>query len=270
MATYDYDIANMALARLGQGQITSLGQTGRDAEVCNLFYAENRDFCLTLTDWITLTTRVHLVRAGKIAISKITQASPCVLTCSGHVYTSGMLLTVEDALGMTEINDGVYVVKTYTATSITLYTVYGSALDATSWAAYTSGGYAYMGAGANWQYVYDVPTDCTKFLTVLDEDFGESETYTWMREKDDIYTNVENAGAKYIKTTATISRYSTPLIHLMAARLAWCICPRITNDQKLLAQLYREWMELAALGRMENAERKVSNEPGETLWVNAR
>ena len=270
MATNDYDIANLALARLGQGTITSLAQAGRDAEVCNLFYSQNRDYCLNVADWVAVTNKVHMARAGKISISSATAAEPPELTCTGHVFVDGDLITVEDALGMTQMNGGVYVVTAYTSTTITLYDTEGEAVDGSGWSAYTSQGFAYRHPGIDRAFVYDLPSGCLKVLTLLSENFGESETYTWTREKDLLYCDVEYAGVKYLSQQTDVSLFDEDLVELMAARLAWLICPRICNDQTLRNTLNNEWMAIAGRGQMTNAEGSQNDAQGESLWVNAR
>ena len=270
MATNDYDIANLALARLGQGQITSLGQAGRDAEVCNLFYAQNRDYCLGASDWVAVTSKVHMARAGKVSISKATAAEPVVLTCTGHLFVTGDLVTVEDALGMTQLNDGVYVVNAYTSITIALYTTEGAKTSGTLYSAYTSQGFAYRHPGNDWGYIYDLPSGCLKVLGVLSEVLGESEEYTWKREKDLLYCDVDYAAVKYLAQQTDVSKFDEDLVELMAARLAWLVCPRISNDQTLRGTLNNEWMAILGRGQMTNAEGSQNDGIGESLWINAR
>ena len=104
----------------------------------------------------------------------------------------------------------------------------------------------------------------------LSENFGESETYTWTREKDLLYCDVEYAGVKYLSQQTDVSLFDEDLVELMAARLAWLICPRISNDQTLRNTLNNEWMAIAGRGQMTNAEGSQNDAQGESLWVNAR
>lgn len=270
MASYDYDIANLALARLGQGQITSLGQAGRDAEICNLFYSQNRDYCLGAADWVAVTARAHMVRSGKISITSATAAEPVVLTCTGHLFVTGDLVTVEDALGMTELNDGVFAVNAYTSTTITLYTTEGAKTSGTLYTAYTSQGYAYRHPGNDWEYVYDLPSGCLKVLGVLSEEFGESDAYIWKREKDILYCDVDYAAVKYLAQETDVAKFDEDLVELVAARLAWLICPRISNDQTLRGTLNQEWLGILGRAQMTNADGSQGDGPGEALWINAR
>ena len=270
MASYDYDIANLALARLGQGTITSLAMAGRDSEVCNLFYAANRDYCLALVNWTCATEKIHMARAGKIAITGITAATPPVISCTGHLFVTGDLVTVEDVVGMTEINDGVYIAVTAATGTIHLHDTEGEDVVGAAWTAWASGGYVYRHPGNDWQYVYDLPTGCIKVLEALDENLAENASYLWVRVKDLIYCDLEFAAVKYIKSETDVTKYDDQMVDLMAARLAWLICPRISNDQTLRTTLNTEWLSFAGQAKMANADGAGADEQGENLWVNAR
>ena len=270
MATNDYDIANLALARLGQGTITSLAQAGRDAEVCNLYYAQNRDYCQVINDWSSLTDKVHLTRAGKTAVAGYIAGNPADVLLVNACYETGDLITIEDVVGTTQMNDGIFVVGAYVSIAVYLYDVEGNSVDGTGWNAWVSGGYVYRHPGNDWEYVYDLPSGCLKVLNLLDENFGESENYTWKRERNLLYCNMENAGVKYLGREPDVTRWDSYLVELMAARLAWLICPRISNDQTLRATLNQEWQAIAFKGYMDDSSGKMNDGIGEDLWVNAR
>lgn len=269
MASYDYDIANLALARLGQGTITSLGAAGRDATVCNLFYTQNRDWCLKKAPWLSVRSRVHLVRGGTVAITGITAAEPPVVTCSGHLFTEGDLVTIEDIVGMTEVNDGVFVAKSVTSTTIALYDTYLTMIDGTAYTAFTSGGFAYFSPGDEWQYVYDIPSGCLKVERVLDDEFGWTDTHKWLRVRDRLYTNVEYAGMEYVARETDVAEYDDDLVEFMSTRLAWLICPRISNDVDLRRTLRDEWMLVLSEGEAENADGGSDDGAASPLWTGA-
>jgi hypothetical protein len=71
------------------------------------------------------------------SISGATQANPCVLTVTGHDCDDGDVIQVTGVLGMTEINDGVYIVEASGPNSLILLGV-----DSTDYGAYVSGGKA--------------------------------------------------------------------------------------------------------------------------------
>ena len=73
------------------------------------------------------------------AITGATQANPCVITATGHGYTSGKLVYISGVVGMTQLNS-----KVYTLTVIDANTFSVNA-DSTGYTAYTSGGTAVSG-----------------------------------------------------------------------------------------------------------------------------
>ena len=267
--TADVDIANLALARLGQDAITSLDNSSRDSKICYRFFDQNRDYCLSLYNWISVTEKIHMTRAAKTLISSASAASPVVLGMTGHSFLTGDLVTVEGALGMTELNYGRFVVYSYTSIAITLYNTDGTVTDGTTYTAYTSSGYAYRDAGNNWDYVYDLPSACARVVNLLDEDFGTG-GYEWERKKDLLYCNVEYAGVEYLHKDTTPSHYDTQLVELISARLAWLISPKITSDEALKREVYKDWLTVSAQARLLNAKGRQAIPQAENLWIRAR
>lgn len=70
-------------------------------------------------------------------ISGATQANPCVITATAHPFSNGDSIRIEDVVGMTELNDNVYVVANATANTFEL-----TSTDSTAFTAYVSGGVA--------------------------------------------------------------------------------------------------------------------------------
>lgn len=75
-------------------------------------------------------------------ITGITQANPGVITVTAHGYSNGDEVYVTGVAGMTEINDtnAPYTVANVTANTFTLVNYAGSAVNTTSFTAYSSGG----------------------------------------------------------------------------------------------------------------------------------
>lgn len=76
------------------------------------------------------------------AITGATQANPCVLACTGQFYPN-QLIKIEGVVGMTELNDGVFLVISSTATHVTIL------VDSTAFTLYSSGGTAVQVASQN-------------------------------------------------------------------------------------------------------------------------
>ena len=264
----DVDIANMALQRLGQPVISSLTDSGRDAEICNQLFAQNRNYCLMLSDWQCVTQRRVLARTGNYAISDTSQANPVVVTCATHTIAANELVTIEDVVGMTELNDVTFRAYSVTSVTITLYDTDGTTVNGSSYTAYSDSGTLYLAPGGDWARVYDVPSDCAKPINVLDSEFAVS-TEHWIQEKGRIYTDVENAGLEYLALDTTASNYDELLVEVMAARLAWMISMRIHSDKQLRAEMRAEMDRAVARARIVDASGRYRGDTAEDLWINA-
>lgn len=264
--TADVDIANLALARLGQDEITTLTAGTRDAAIINRVYTQNRDYCLGLYNWVQVTQNVHLTRAGKIVVHGVTAAAPPVVTCTGHLFVNGDLITVEDVVGTTEINGGAFVVYSYTSTAITLYNVEGAAASGTLWTAYASGGYVYHYATNDWSYVYDLPSTCLRVVELIDEYWGTT-TYDWKREKDLLYCDLRYAAIKYIAKETDPAKFDTDLTEFIVARLAWMVAPKITSDETVIRNAQLDWVAMSQQARIQNAKSRAKVPDPEALWT---
>jgi hypothetical protein len=271
VATYAVEIANGALGRLGQPAITTLADTTRDGVVCNLFYGPNRDACMAMTNWVSLTQKVALTRAGKVAITGITRATPPIVSCAGHIFAVGDLVTIEDVVGMTEVNYGMFTVQSVSGSAtITLYDVEGAAIPGLGYSTYGSGGYVYRHPGNDWAFMYDLPTDCIRPICLMDENFGESDSYAWKKERTWIYANISYAALKYLKDNTDPTAWDSDLTELIESRLAWMISPRVSQDVSLRNSLYMEWQAVFARAKINNSAGQKQVQPPSALWTSAR
>lgn len=267
--TANVDIANLALSRLGQGLIATLTESSRDANICNQLYGQNRDYCLMLADWDCVLQRAVLERSGKMAISGVTQADPAHVTATGHIFIANELVHVESVSGMTQLNDNTYRVFAIGTNSLTLYDTDGTSLDASGYTAWTSGGYVYRDSG-NWAFAYDLPTDCIRVVAVMNA-IGELQPkYSWIKERNFVYTNVENAGVKYIKQNTDPTLYESDLVEVMSSRLAWLVSMRIHSDKVLRKSIYDEMNQAIQRARMTNSQGEGDDGAPEDLWVEAQ
>ena len=268
------DVVNMSLQRLGQPTVATMTESSRDASIANQLYAQNRDYCLLLTDWDCLIKRQTMTRSGKITISAATAASPVHLTVSGHTYIANELVTVEDAGGMTQLNNNIYRVFAAGADTMTLYATDGTALDGSGFTAYTSGGSLYRYPGNDFSYAYDLPTDCLRVVKVLDETFGYDTARSidgnrW-KERTFVYTDLENAGLMYLKQETDPSLYEPDLVEVIVARLTWFIAMRIHADKTLREQCLKEFQGATARAKLTNATGSGDEGEPAKLWAKVR
>lgn len=83
-------------------------------------------------------------QSPSLAISGITQANPPVVTSTTHGLTDGDVVKITGVVGMTEVNNQVFVVDVIDPDTFSL-----ADTDGTGYGAYTSGGYIDVGAFSN-------------------------------------------------------------------------------------------------------------------------
>lgn len=72
----------------------------------------------------------------------------------------------------------------------------------------------------SWEYAYAMPNSVISVLSILDEDATEdSPTAAYIREGDEIYTNVENATMRCVKVETDTTKYTPLLVQAIALQL---------------------------------------------------
>ena len=144
MASNDYDIANLALVRLGAKRITSLSDGSRNANEINAVYEFLRQEVLRSYPWNWATEVINFkqVVANTLTITGVTQANPGVVSYTGTDPEDGDEYLIASVVGMTELNSNYYYVQSVNTTADTfqLYDEDGEKVNTTSYTAYTSGG----------------------------------------------------------------------------------------------------------------------------------
>jgi Ubiquitin-activating enzyme E1 FCCH domain/Phage tail tube protein, TTP len=79
------------------------------------------------------------------AVTNISKANPAVVTSSSHGLEIGDVVTITGVVGMTEVNDGIFIVNVLTPNTFELFGV-----DSTGYGAYVSGGSIAAGEFSNW------------------------------------------------------------------------------------------------------------------------
>jgi len=80
-----------------------------------------------------------------VAITAITRANPAVVTAAGHGLVDGDVVKITGVVGMTEVNDDIYLVNQLSSSTFELVDT-----DSTGWTAYGSGGHADKAQMSNW------------------------------------------------------------------------------------------------------------------------
>ncbi len=271
MVTTETQIANTALSLMGEGEIADIDGTDATAVKLEEVYGQNRDFVLEAFPRPCALKRLHLTLSGKTAVSGITNANPGVVTATAHPFSDGELVKFVDADGMSDINGNIFKVTNKATDTFELYDVENEKVDTTGYGTYAAAtDFVYRYATPDWDYVYDLPSNCLKPLKILDKDFGENDAYKWIREGAFLYTTVENAALKYILKEITVTNYTSNLIEAIAYRLAWLTCIGITGSGTLRQWLETRYNDLIKRARGSGAAGGDSQDQGEALWVDAR
>lgn len=270
MVANETEIVNLALTHLGNQKITSIDGTDAVAVIAEEVYDQNRDYVLTLREWGCATKRVHLVKASETAITGATAATPPVITCSGHSFTDGQLVSFSGVVGMTELNGIIFRVDDKATDTFELQDMESVDIVGSGYTAYSSGGYVFLSPGEGWDYAYDLPSDCLKPIDILDEDWqmpGDDTHYQYVQEGRVIYTNVEHAALKYIKKETDPTKYDSQLADMMALRLAWILSNKITGvSQSVRQDLEKQVQRMRIQAGLMDARAKRSRESREKAW----
>lgn len=125
----------------------------------------------------------------------------------------------------------------------------------------------YLSPGSNFSRVYDVPSDCLRPLNVVDASFGLSADYKWRQERGRVFTDVDDAGLRYLRLEDDPTQYDEMLVEVMAARLAWMIGMRIHSDKQLRAETRAEMDRAIARAKVVDAAARYESEAPEPLWT---
>jgi len=152
--TYREGLSEMTnLLVLPQGGVTRrpgteyLGEIKNSAQAARLIPFQFKTTDTYILEFGDQTMRVfrsglQVIDATDKNITAITQASPGVITSNSHGFSNGDEIYIDDVGGMIELNGRNYRVAGATTNTFTLTNLFGDAIDATAFTAYTSGGTA--------------------------------------------------------------------------------------------------------------------------------
>lgn len=92
--------------------------------------------------YVRFFTNGGIVTEAATTISGITQASPGVVTDTGHGYSTGDEIYISGVAGMTQLNNQFYLVVKINSNTYSLTDYDGNAINTTGYSAYSSGGTA--------------------------------------------------------------------------------------------------------------------------------
>lgn len=222
-------------------------------------------------DWNEATKYTRLARLDSAkTITGITAANPPVVTSVAHGYQTGDLVLLDGIAGMVELNGRFKSVVQLSANTYSL-----QAEDATSYAAYVSGGTARKALAPlkpdfGYKARYSIPSDCLRVLTFAQEG---SEGAAWEAVGAEIFTDEgPTVPVRYTSLLTDPARYSPKLFSALAARLAHELAPKITDSVSREQRAEERWQEsLAAAKRVDSQQpgaSQIADQP--QSWILSR
>ena len=117
---------------------------------------------------------------------------------------------------------------------------------------------------------YQMPSNCARFIALLDEDYEEVSVEDWFVEKDQIYTDEDDAYAKFIDETVATAYYDEGFKRALGLLIAWNIAMKLTENAKIRLEVYQEYLVALREAKGKNA-RSAKSEPTEPpVWNTIR
>lgn len=142
--TTDGEIESLAIITGASGEDEIWISVKREIDGSDVRYIEYfkpRDFGSDQSDCFFVDCGITFDGGAAVNITSATKADPVVITSVGHPFENNDLVKITGVLGMTELNNHVYMVKNKAADTFELYTEDGSdGINGTEFTTYTSGG----------------------------------------------------------------------------------------------------------------------------------
>lgn len=234
----ELSICNMALSLFGERRISSLAAADPASQACDLWYTQTVNSVQRNYVWNCCKKAGNATKIGAstATISGITKANPGVVTTeAAHGFSDGDLVLISDVLGMTEVNDLYFTVTVISPTTFSIGT------NTTAYTTYVSGGTLVL-QSADFTDVYQLPTDCIRFLSIE----GSNERLQALEydlRGDRIYYNADGANSikvRYIGFEYDVSRWDDLLTNVIIYQLALHICYALTKSIQIKMELKQE------------------------------
>ncbi len=238
--TVAIDICNLALDFLKQNKtvVTSIiSPTTVEEITCARWYDTTREALLRSHYWVFARQRKQILRVYA-TVTGATVADPVVVTAVAHGFSNGDSIRITDSVGMTEINDTVYIAASVTANTITLNDIEGNDIDGSAFTAWTSGGvvspYTFGYADA-----YQLPSDFLK-LHYIGNDSIRSFKFDYEYEGDRLLLNNSTSlslDIGYIKDVTDVTLFDSLFVILLAAEIAENMAYKWTLKNSVIQRL---------------------------------
>lgn len=242
MAQSALECANRALYKMGSVVVTAIDGTDTSKEA--LAMQANIDLVkkALLRDypWNFAVKRKVITPPASFAVSNVTWVSSTLVevTHASVTYALGSYVTLAGVVGATLAN-GTFEVQTATVggvtTRITVPLATTSALLGTYVA--DTGDLIRQSPAYEYSYLYTLPTDCLRVITVNDEVVSDE----WRIEGGSILTDDDTSiEIRYVKDVTDYTTMDVAFYECLAVYLAWELCDHITGDDAKKRALYTD------------------------------
>lgn len=261
MAT-DFQIASLALTRIGHDAIASFSASGNKAQ---RWFAANYDLIarpmIREHQWRFATKRAVLSLDTIYAITGASAANPVVITIgAGHSIANGTEVYIAGVIGMTQLNNRTFTTAAATATTLTL-----SGVNGTAYTAYSSAGSLTEYVATEYAYRFQLPADCLRLIRI-----NNAERDDYRVEGNFIYTNEGAVNIEYIFDETDEAAFDAQFVDLLAARLSAEIAFYMTDNSTLTEQAWSIYNQKLSMARTMDSRQGTPRGIDADVWLNAR
>ena len=273
----DFEICNLALAKIGANPITSalLTTPGDNAAAlaCSKLFEPERDALMASFPWRFAVRRAYFdIDNFQDTITGTTAASPVVVTgtdISDANIAEDLGVYIWDT-GIDDLDGETFIIKNISGETFELYHLDRvTPVDGTAFGTATTG-YCRLSPITDYSYMFKLPSGILR-IWKLDED--EEYTREFNVSSSYILLNSSEFGMEYIYLETSVTTYSEGFIRALstklAAELAVAISGKDDRKRDILAEYYN--MVLPEAKRMEAIEINPSNRRSQKLssWQKA-
>ena len=267
------DICNLALDFLKQNKtlVTSITSPVSVEEItCARWYDVTRKALLRSHYWVFARKRKQILRV-QATVTGATLADPVVVTAVAHGFEDGDSIKITDVVGMTEINDTVYLVSNKTVDTFELTDIEGNDIDGSAFTAWSSGGivspfvFGYADA-------YQLPSDFLK-LHFIGDDSIRGFNFDYEFEGDRLLLNNSTGTSLnigYIRDISDVTMFDALFVILLAAELANNMAYKWTLKNTVIERLETILRHRRAEARTVNGQDRPPKRVQSSKFINTR
>ncbi len=271
--TVAIDICNLALDMLKQNKTlveSIVSPSTVEETTCARWYDTTREALLRSHYWLFARKRAQILRVYA-TVTGATVADPVVITAVAHGFIDGDSIRITDAVGMTEINDTVYIVASAATNTFELNDIEGNDIDGSAFTAWTSGGvispYTFGYADA-----YQLPSNYLK-LHFIGNDSIRNYKGDYEYEGDRLLLNNSTSltlDIGYIRNITDVTKFDPLFVILLAAEMADNMAYKWTLKNTVIQRLEQVLTNRRAEAKAVNGQDRPPKRIQKSRWTSAR